>query len=319
MGVAEPATAIAWIDGRWGAPADLGIRLDDRGLLLGDGLFETVLVEGGRPQLLAAHLERWRSSAALLGMEPPPDRSVLEPLIAAAVARAGLTVPASPTASPTTSPPAGALRLNWSRGTPVAGSAQASRGIGLPAAGTPPLRHRFWLQLTPALPSFTPLSAILSRQERRNAHSLLSRCKTFAYGQAIQARREARRAGADDALLLNGEGELCCGTTANLLLLRQGRWLTPPLASGCLPGVMRRRALQLGLVVERQLMPADLDQAEAVLLLNSLGCRPLAALGGRLLPAWTQAETLFRRLLEASAPAGPAPQSGGGPGQDVPS
>jgi branched-chain amino acid aminotransferase len=319
MGVAEPATAIAWIGGRWGAPGDLGIPLDDRGLLLADGLFETVLVEGGRPQLLAAHLERWRSSAALLGMEPPPDRSMLDPLIAAAITKTGLAGPTCPTGSSTAGAPAGALRLNWSRGTPVAGSARPSRGIDLPSDGTPPFLHRFWLQLTPALPSFTPLRAILSRQERRNAYSLLSRCKTFAYGQAIQARREARRAGVDDALLLNGDGELCCGTTANLLLLRQGRWLTPPLASGCLPGVMRGRALELGLALEQQLMPADLDRADAVLLLNSLNCRPLAALGGRLLPAWPQAEALFRRLLEASAPAGPAPQSGGGPGQDMPS
>jgi branched-subunit amino acid aminotransferase/4-amino-4-deoxychorismate lyase len=71
-----------------------------------------------------------------------------------------------------------------------------------------------------------------------------SRCKTFAYTAAIQARREAERAGADDALLHNTHGELCCGTVANLLVHREGRWITPPLSSGCLPGVMRARALQ---------------------------------------------------------------------------
>ena len=41
--------------------------------------------------------------------------------------------------------------------------------------------------------------------------------------------------------------ELCCGTAANLLVRREGRWLTPPLSSGCLPGVMRRLSLPLGL------------------------------------------------------------------------
>ena len=60
------AGAIAWIDdprgeGRWAAPAELTIPLDDRGLLLGEGVFETVLVERGRPRLLGEHLERWRA------------------------------------------------------------------------------------------------------------------------------------------------------------------------------------------------------------------------------------------------------------------
>ena len=129
----------------------------------------------------------------------------------------------------------GALRLNWSRG-------DGGRGIDLPsdeghsagAAG-----HRFWLQLEPCAPLFNPLTAQISRQEQRAAGSLLSRCKTFAYGQAIQARREARTTGADEALLLSSTGELCCGAVANLLVRRQGQWLTPPLSSGCLPGVMR--------------------------------------------------------------------------------
>lgn len=74
------AQPIAWIGdpsqpaerGQWGRPNQLGLPLDDRGLTLADGLFETVLVEQGQPQLLDAHLERWRRSAALLGMEAPP-------------------------------------------------------------------------------------------------------------------------------------------------------------------------------------------------------------------------------------------------------
>lgn len=71
---------IAWIGdpsqhpqrGQWGRPDQLSLPLDDRGLTLADGLFETVLLEQGQPRLLDAHLERWHRSAALLGMEPPP-------------------------------------------------------------------------------------------------------------------------------------------------------------------------------------------------------------------------------------------------------
>ncbi|PHX88204.1 MAG: 4-amino-4-deoxychorismate lyase, partial [Synechococcus sp. Baikal-G1] len=227
--------------GQWGRPDQLSLPLDDRGLNLADGLFETVLVEQGQARLLDAHLERWRRSAALLGMEPPPTRQVLEPLIAAALQRSQAA--------------GGAMRLNWSRGSAPA------RGIDLPADGEPPLLHRFWLQFTPLQPSFRPVTVWISQLERRQGASLLSQCKTFAYGQAIQARREARSAGAEEALLLGTGGELCCGATANLLLLIDGTWLTPPLASGCLPGVMRARALELGLVHEATLDPGLLLQS----------------------------------------------------------
>ncbi|MFM7653566.1 MAG: aminotransferase class IV, partial [Vulcanococcus sp.] len=258
----DPA-AIAWIDGRWGAPTELGVPLQDRGLLLADGLFETVLVEAGQPVLLEAHLRRWRESATALAMATPPDAAALEPLIREAIERAGLNADPDRRGADNSSEPrndphelkrCGALRLNWSRGD------GSGRGIDLPVPNSDPGRggidhhgHRFWLQLSPFTPAFTPQTAHISRHERRNGSSRLSRCKTFAYGQAIQARREAREAGADEALLLGTTGDLSCGAVANLLVRRHGRWLTPPLSSGCLAGVMRARALELGLAEEAEL------------------------------------------------------------------
>ena len=204
--------------GCWGDPGDLTLPVNDRGLLLGDGLFETLLLEEGRLRLLAEHLERWRHSADLLGMAAPPTASWIVPLVAEAMDRSGIRT--------------GALRLNWSRGS-------GGRGLDIPTPGNDPSSHRFWLQLSASTPRFDGVSTWISRQERRNAASRLSRCKSFAYGSQLQARREARAAGAEDALLLSSTGELCCGSSANLLVRLRGRWLTPPLASGCLPGVMR--------------------------------------------------------------------------------
>jgi len=296
--------AIAWLapagpwqpgaEGPWGSPGSLALPLDDRGLLLGDGLFETVLVAGGRAWLLDQHLARWQHSAALLGMATPPGRQQLEPLIAQAIDRSGLGTGR------------GALRLNWSRG--------STAGRGLDPPDPEHCRPRFWLQLSPAEPLFLPLSAWISRWECRNPASRLSRCKSFAYGPQVLARREAREAGADDALMLAASGELSCGTAANLLLRRGGRWLTPPLSSGCLPGVMRGRALALGWAFEAALRPQDLAVAEAALLLNSLSCRPLHRCGPLELPPLppADAEQLWRRLLSGeSAPAlscSPAPR-----------
>jgi 4-amino-4-deoxychorismate lyase len=136
----------------------------------------------------------------------------------------------------------------------------------------------------------------VSRQERRNSNSLLSRCKTFAYGQAIQARLEARRAGADEALLLASGGELCCGTTANLLIRREGQLLTPAFGSGCLPGVMRAQLLKRGLAEEADLSPEP-QPGDAWLLINSLGCRPLSRVDEHPLELHPNAEVLWRSLL----------------------
>ena len=266
--------SVAWIDGHWGTAASLQLPLDDRALLLADGLFETVLVRNGQPQLLQEHLQRWSDSAVLLGMDPPPQRDALEPLIEDAIQRSQLREAI------------GALRLNWSRGS------TPQRGIGLPASG----HHRFWLTLQACAPTFSAVSTITSRHERRNASSQLSRCKTFAYGQSIQARREAQEQGADDALLLNTTGGLCCGTAANLLVRRRGQWLTPALSSGCLPGVMRGRALAQGLAVETELA-AEFDADDQAVLINSLSCRPIASHNGRPMAAATVALELWQSLL----------------------
>jgi len=85
---------IAWIDGpgdggTWGAPEQLALPLADRGLALADGLFETILIQNGKPQLLEAHLQRWRQAAARLGMAAPPEADRLRPLLAEAIERSG--------------------------------------------------------------------------------------------------------------------------------------------------------------------------------------------------------------------------------------
>jgi branched-subunit amino acid aminotransferase/4-amino-4-deoxychorismate lyase len=247
------------------------VPLSDRGLSLADGLFETVLVEGGRPRLLAQHHQRWRCGAEVLGLEPPPPLERVALLAREAIDRSGIAC--------------GALRLNWSRG-------DGARGLE-PSAGP----ARFWLQLSPAWPDFSSVSVMVSRLERRNAASRLSSCKTFAYGASVLARLEARRAGQQEALLLSTAGGLCCGTCANLLVRHSGGWWTPPQASGCLPGVMRARALALGLAQEA---PAPIEASQlrhGALLINSLGCRPIRSLEGEVVSTWPEPEHFWRRLL----------------------
>jgi branched-subunit amino acid aminotransferase/4-amino-4-deoxychorismate lyase len=279
--------SLAWIGdpwdpgaaGLWGPQERLTLPLDDRGLLLADGLFETLQVEGGRAWRLEEHRRRWAATAALLALPPPPSLARLEGLVEEAVCRQGS--------------PSGVLRLNLSRG----GGGRGLEPAPSTAAGA---GARFWLSYGPGRPRFDPVRLVLSRLETRNAASRLSQCKTFAYGGSLIARREALDRGADDALLASSAGGLCCATAASLLVRLEGCWCTPPLTSGCLPGILRGLALAQGVALERPLDTGDLQRGEGALLINSLGCRPVATFEGRALPSPTplQAEALWRALLQ---------------------
>jgi len=283
-------STIAWINGTWGHPSELKLPLSDRGLQLADGVFETVLIRRGEPQLLEAHHARWRAGAHTLGMAPPPSLEQLSPLLREAITRGGLEAHTTTESNQRARQNHGALRLNWSR------DGAAARGIQVPAGEPDPALHRFWLTLSPHQPRFSAVRTWISRHERRNANSRLSHCKTFAYGQAIQARREAIEHGAEEGLLLSTTGELCCATTANLLVWRQGQWLTPPLSSGCLPGVMRAELLQRGLAREATIH-AKPEPGDCWLLINSLDCRLVSEVNGLALGTQRNAQIVWGELL----------------------
>ncbi|WP_369135601.1 aminodeoxychorismate synthase component I [Modestobacter sp. I12A-02662] len=92
-------------------------------------------------------------------------------------------------------------------------------------------------------------------------------------------RRRARRPDADDVVLLNTRGELTETTRATLALELDGQWWTPPVDSGCLPGVERGRLLDLGVLRERVLLLGDLQRAERLAVISSLRGWRAARLG----------------------------------------
>jgi para-aminobenzoate synthetase/4-amino-4-deoxychorismate lyase len=79
----------------------------------------------------------------------------------------------------------------------------------------------------------------------------------------------ARHPGADDVVLVNDRGEVTESTIANVALRIDGRWYTPTLDTGCLPGTLRAELLEAGRLTERALTVADLRAAEGIALLNS--------------------------------------------------
>ena len=97
--------------------------------------------------------------------------------------------------------------------------------------------------------------------------------------------------------MLSTTCELCCASTANLLVHRQSQWLTPPLSSGCLPGVMRQQLLERGIAREQTIDPTP-EPGDAWLLINSLDCRVVSAVNGQALATTTQADKLWASLLK---------------------
>jgi para-aminobenzoate synthetase/4-amino-4-deoxychorismate lyase len=87
--------------------------------------------------------------------------------------------------------------------------------------------------------------------------------------------RARRHPGADDVVLVNEQGQVTETTIANLAVRLSGRWYTPPIGAGCLPGIERGRLVAAGALAERAISVSELLSAEAVAVVSSLrGWRP---------------------------------------------
>lgn len=223
--------------------------LRDRGLLLGDGVFETIAILNRLPFQIEAHLARLQAGAAKLGIPFTLARAIRAiDELAAAYDR-----------------PDAVLRLTVTHG-------PSDRGLARP--GTP--RPTVFASISPWTP---PRAAdpvrLVTASIRRNETSPSSRHKTLNYLDQIAALEEAVGQGGDDALLLNMAGRPACASAANLFALRGTTLLTPRLEEGALPGTIRRSLIaaapMLGLQAkETVLSRADLLGADCVFLTNSV-------------------------------------------------
>jgi branched-chain amino acid aminotransferase len=104
------------------------------------------------------------------------------------------------------------------------------------------------------------------------------------------AQVEARAGGADEAILLNNQGGVACGSRSNIFAVIKGKVITPPIEEGALPGITRAMVLHLCRelsiqTAEARLGHGDLAKAEEVFLTNSLlEIVPVRRADGRLVP-----------------------------------
>jgi len=248
-----------WLDGELVDEGEARVSPHDHGLLVGDGVFETLRWYAGKPFALDEHLERLEAGALALGLQMPPleevgraAHSVIE-ANGLSDARMRITLTSGPG-------PPGLLR-----GT--------DKGTAIVTAGE--------LQPWPAT-----ATAIVSRWHR-DEQSALAGVKTISLADHVLALSEARAQGVAEALLTNRRGELCEATTANVFCVRNGRLETPSLASGCLPGITLDRILRLCAklrigAVETALPHQVLHEAEELFLTSSTReVQPLVGVDGR--------------------------------------
>ena len=297
LGEERPITGepLCYVNGQL-VPAGAGaVTALDRGLLLGDGLFETMRVLRGRILQWERHWGRLHGGAAAIGLALPWGQTELHAAVVQTLHANGLAQ--------------AVVRLTVTRGSTNA------RGLLPPADALPTLVIR----ATP----FTPYPAhlyrdgmrvIVSRRVRRNEHSPLSRIKSLCYLDNVIARQEAAEQGADEALLLNTQGNVACATTANVFSVQAGRLYTPPAAAGALPGTLRALVCEdlapsLGCELHgTQLSEPAVREADEVFLTNALmGIMPVRAIddkpiaGGKPGPVTRRLHARYAEWLAAHA------------------
>jgi len=233
---------LVWAQGRILADDEAAIAADDHGLLIGDGVFETLATTDGAARFLERHLRRLAIGVRRLSIEPPPDPDVLRRAIAELIAASDIS--------------RGRVRLTV---TPGPGGVGRTRGtapttiISIEEAALP------------------PDSATLTQVEWiRNERSPLAGIKSTSWSENAQILRSVRAQGFDEAVMCDSTGLLseCCA--ANLFLVVDGRILTPSSRSGCLPGIIREVLLESGVATACDLPPDRLQLAEEIFITSSI-------------------------------------------------
>jgi len=241
------------------------IRADDRAVVRGDAVFETLRAAGGRLDNESAHLDRLEGSAAAMGL-PVPDRAAWTELARQVTAAWGARSE-------------GMLRLVYSRGVEDSGRPTCLAMMSSVPEST--LRHR-----RDGVRVVT-LARGLAAADHADAPWLLVGAKTTSYAVNMAAQRHARAIGADDAIFLATDGQVLEAPTATVVWAVGKTLCTPPVEAGILDGTavraLFRRAPEHGLSTDiRRAWVADLHAADGVWLTSSVrGAVVVTAIDGQ--------------------------------------
>jgi len=218
---------MAWIfvDGDFVSKEEAKLSVYDHGLLYGDGVFEGIRAYEGKVFRLREHMERLYASSRAILLEVPYSLEDFEEIVLETLRRNELAT--------------GYIRIVVTRGRGDLGLDPRS----CPRASVVVIAEPLALFPKELYEKGIRLFTVAVRRPRQDI--LPPQVKSLNYLNNIYAKVQARRAGYDEALLLNTEGYVTEGSGENIFLVKDGVLLTPPPWVGILKGITRAAVLEL--------------------------------------------------------------------------
>jgi aminodeoxychorismate lyase len=254
-----------FLNGEFVPEEEATVSVFDRGVLYGDGVYETLRVYHGKPFLLDRHLGRLSHSLGSLHIPEKLDFGDYLEATRGIIERNQVVD--------------GVLRIHVTRGVGKRGFSSTGNynpTVIISLHDAPPITND-----APAQLKLISATSVLSD------HDPFSTLKTTNKLVNIIAMREAERVDADDALLFNQSGFVTESTSSNVFAVRKGALHTPPLNSGCMAGITRGFVLELAIDLgvkstQDNLTSQDLAAAEGVFLTNSVReIQPVGTIDGQ--------------------------------------
>ncbi|HXR47351.1 MAG TPA: aminotransferase class IV [Candidatus Limnocylindrales bacterium] len=274
-----------FLNGRFVPETQAVIPVNDRGFMYGDGLFETVRVVNGRPFRLAQHLERMTRGADFLKIKLPIAPKELQEFAEQLIEQNQLSE--------------AILRVTLTRG-------PGERGYTPETDGKPTIV----MTLHAAPHSKTPVQwSLITSSFRVLAADPLSSFKTLNKLTHVMARVEAAGKGADEALLINSNGEVAETASGNVFWVYHDKICTTPTGRGVLPGITRAVVLEicqaLGLLTNKRVVkPGALKNSEGIFITQSaFGIVPVATFDGEPVASSPLVDQVFNAYRELLAKA----------------
>jgi branched-chain amino acid aminotransferase len=219
---ARPSDGLVYVSGAWRNAAEASISVFDHGLLYGDGVFEGIRAYNGRVFKLERHIDRLFDSAKAIRLEIPQTHEEVCQLVVETCRRNGISD--------------GYIRLVVTRG---------PGDLGIDPRKCP---RAELIVIARQLTMYAAAAAgikVVTSTFRRNAPDATSpSIKSLNYLNNILARIEANDRGADEALMLDGQGYVAEATVDNFFIVTEDALLTPPTATN-LKGITRETLLEV--------------------------------------------------------------------------
>src|SRR6266404_4028178 len=229
-----------YIDGKFYSEANAKISIFDHGLLYVDGIFEGIRFYNGRVFRLEEHLDRLWDSARSICLEVPMSQRAMSEAVLETIRQNDLRD--------------GYIRLIVTRGI-------GNLGLNPEQCKTPSV-----IIITAQIALYSEemyrrgLTVVTVATRRTNPSALNPAVKSLNYLNNVMARIEANQANADEALMLNDEGNVAECTADNIFIVKNGHIFTPPITAGALRGITRSVVFEIAAETGIKVIEADITR-----------------------------------------------------------